>query len=183
MMRVLVTEIEKETFLQYCKQFNINSISILETTQNGFYIEENIKNLDELIDKCNSLNDKLRFSSFLRLLLNIKKQREYDSSITDLEYIYQIGLMENLQIQYTNTNEHQKCIIGFSKIGRMHLYQETSETSEFVFCIDYEKTTFFKRKKKKTTHWNPETFWDAISDMLSFMKNDRNYFKKYGVKL
>lgn len=210
-MKVLVIEIEKDVLKKYLQKFELtDQITFLdgleipdedakyETAHDNvdepYYIEEYIVDLDKFISICNNINyikerlDWHEFCGFWDLILNIKKQRDIGYPISDIEYVYKIGLRHNLQIEYHHVSELDGftedtdfyVITGQSDLGKMMLYQE-NDCTDFVFSIEYERIKKFSKKKVTDgTHWHPYTYIMAIEDMIAFITNDNEYFYKRG---
>ncbi|MDE7107349.1 MAG: hypothetical protein K2O39_03415 [Clostridiales bacterium] len=209
-MKVLVIEIEKDTFKKCLQKYDLtDQITFLdglgipdedakyETAYNNvdepYYIEENITDLDKFVsiyDSISYLKMKLdldTFSCFGKLIFNIKKQRDIGYPISDIEYVYKKGLRQNLPIEYHHASElgfmeeaDYYAITGQSDLGKMMLYQE-NDCTDFVFSVEYEKIKKLAKKQiKDGTHWHPRTYIDAINDMIAFMTNNKEYFKKNG---
>ena len=167
-----------------------------------YYIDENIADLKRMISlgadadygrtQIHLGKDQSKFRGFFELLLNINKQREMGYPIMDIEYIYKKGVQMNLPIALRRasvdldfaSDTDYFAIIGESEIGKMQLYQKDGDFSEFIFVMEYDKIKKFTKKKiHTTTHWHPIDYQAAIEDMLAFMNQDKEYFKKVGLKL
>lgn len=162
-----------------------------------FYIEENIIDLEKVLSICDDVDyartpirkiiDWNEFCDFWKLILNIQKQREFGYSMTNIEYIYNKGLQLNLPIQFQRASVDlgfypdidYYVITGKSEIGEMILYQEDDDFWEYVFVLQYTRVKKFSKKEvKETTHWHPHSYQMAIKDMVAFMNNDKEYFKR-----
>ncbi|MDE6676577.1 MAG: hypothetical protein K2K12_02545, partial [Clostridia bacterium] len=170
--------------------------SVYDYIDEPYYIEENIVDLKRVLSLCEEMdwgNTPLRkridwdeLCCFWELMLNIMKQREVGYPVTDIEYIYQKGVQLNLPIELKHASvelgfaqDDEECfvVVGESEIGKMQLYQE--EDIEFVFVLEYDrKKIFSKEKVMDITHWHPRTVQMAMEDVIAFMKNDREYFRK-----
>ena len=170
----------------------------------SFYIEENIIDLDKLLILCDTVScnrknpirkqiDWEDFCMFWELLQNIQKQREFGYPMTNIEYIYKKGLQLNLPIKYQRASVelgfypdiNYYVITGKSEIGEMMLYQEDEYYFlEFVFEIQYFRAErFIKEKIIENTHWHPYGYQMALEDMIAFMTNDKEYFRRKGLGL
>ncbi|MDE6200948.1 MAG: hypothetical protein K2M47_03615 [Clostridiales bacterium] len=210
-MKVLVIEIEKDALIKCLQKFELtNQITFLDelavpnddakyktaykNIDNPYYIEENFIDLDKLISIYESISyikmrlDIHEFSGFYELIFNIKKQREIGYPISDIEYVYKIGLQHSLPIEYHHVSELDGfiegtdfyVITGQSNLGKMMLYQE-NDCTDFVFSIEYKRIKMFSKKKiADGTHWHPYTYIGAIEDMIAFITNDSEYFYKRG---
>ena len=63
---------------------------------------------------------------------------------------------------------------GESQQGRFWLYADEDVPNphdiEFVFSVEYEKQTWFRKRLKKChIHWHPQTIEQAIKDVDDFM--------------
>ena len=162
-----------------------------------FYIEENIIDLDKVLSMCDDVDyartpirkviDWNEFCDFWKLILNIQKQREFGYPMTNIEYIYHKGLQLNLPIKLQCASVElgfypdvdYDVITGESEIGEMILYQEDDDFWQYVFSMQYTQVKKLSKKKvKKATHWHPRDYRMAIEDMVAFMNNDREYFKR-----
>lgn len=164
-----------------------------------YYVEENIKNLEELIKFTDKLeadsSTKRRFLKmhkfffakkdfqtlqkyyrFQELILSIKKQREAGREISDIEYIYQtlkdkydLNLINSLDLNKGYTIDTQ-IICGQSSLGKFELYSDNPDMNfQFVFCYETEKVVRGK-KRQITGHWHPnDDYRAAIRDVEDFM--------------
>ena len=71
-------------------------------------------------------------------------------------------------------------IYGESQQGRFWLYADEDTPNpqgiEFVFSVEYEKRTWFRKQPKKYhTHWHPWTIEQAIRDVENFMNGKINF--------
>ncbi|MBD5132649.1 MAG: hypothetical protein HDT28_08715 [Clostridiales bacterium] len=209
-MKKLVTEINKETLTKYLPIFGIDSqVTILDDAQatsndiclnskgTPFYIEENIIDLNSILSLCDDIDNAKspirkkiiwgEFCDFWVLIINIKKQREFGYSMSDIEYIYKKGVELNLPIKLQQASTdlgfypdvNYLVITGKSQIGEMLLYQEDeNDFLEYVFSLQYLRIKKFSKKKEKAgTHWHPRGYQKAIEDMIAFMNNDEEYFR------
>ncbi len=189
-----ITFLEKAEIPDDCKKHN----SIAQP----YYIEECINDLEKVLSICDDVDysrtpirkkvDWNEFCGFWELILNIQKQREIGYPTTNIEYIYKKGIQRNLSIELKHASvdlgfEPQAdyyVIIGESPIGKMQLYQDCDDFSEYVFVLEYEKVSRFSKKKvADITHWHPRGYQRAMEDMIAFMHNDKEYFKRLGIKL
>ena len=212
-MKKLVTEIEKNTLIECLPLFGIETqITILDgekATDNcvgnnpkikPFYIDENIIDLDKAISMCefadNSIKSPIRkikdWDCFWELLLNIQKQREFGQPLSNIEYIYKKGLQLNLPIKLERAGDlgfepgvDWYVITGNSEIGEMRLYQEDDNFLEYVFELlnFFRIKRFSKKKVQDNTHWHPRGWEMALQDMVAFMNNDKEFFKKHLINL
>lgn len=210
-MKVLVIEIEKDALIKCLEKFELtDQITFLDglavpdedakyktaykNIDKPYYIEENFIDLDKLVSIYDSISymkmrlDIHEFSDFHELIFNMKKQRDIGYPISDIEYVYKIGLRHDLQIEYHHVSELDGftedtdfyVITGQSDLGKMMLYQE-NDCTDFVFSIEYERIKKFSKKKVTDgTHWHPYTYIMAIEDMIAFITNDNEYFYKRG---
>lgn len=218
-MKVLVTEIGKDTLTEYIELFGLygqitflNELEIpnkdekydcvWEIIDQPYYIEEKIEDLDNLLSFCDdvdycreplwkAIKKKIvwdKFFRFYELILNIKKQRDFGTPLSDIEYVYKKGLQHDLSIELRSSrdlgfdpNVDYLVITGQSNFGKMMLYQENGCT-EFVFSIEYNKNNLLPKRKLKYngTHWHPRKCFEAIKDMIAFMTNDNDYLLRFG---
>lgn len=163
-----------------------------------YYVEENIKDLDKLINLCDEMdsNDATRhrvlklhaifftkrdkrylyaYPNFKDLLLSIKKQRVAGREISDIEYIYRqlngkydIKLQNSLALNNGYTID-TSVICGCSAIGKFELFSDNPDMNyELVFCYETEKTVRGKNRKING-HWHPYDYREAIRDVEDFM--------------
>lgn len=207
-MKKLVTEINRKALMKLLPLFGIESqITVIEDesklydnpalTEETFYIEETIVDLENVLSMCDDVDyaktpirkivDWNEFCDFWKLILNIQKQREFGYPMTNIEYIYNKGLQLNLPIKlqrasvdlgfYPDINYF--VITGQSEIGEMILYQDGDDWGEYVFLLQYTRVKKFSKKKvKENAHWHPRSYRMAIEDMVAFMNNDKEYFKR-----
>lgn len=167
-----------------------------------YYIEENIKNLDDLIKLTDEMevdsatkrrvlktrhkfirtNKDIQLSNnyycFRDLLLSIKKQREAGREISDIEYIYQT-LKDKYNITLVNSldlNEgytiETQVICGQSSLGKFELFSDNPDMN-FEFVFYYETEKIKRGKKKQVNgHWHPREYRDAIRDVEDFMEGN-----------
>ena len=72
-------------------------------------------------------------------------------------------------------------IYGEAEQGRFWLYADEDVPEphglEFVFSVEYEKQTRFRKRLIKChTHWHPQTIDEAVEDLNNFMTGKR-FFK------
>ena len=108
-----------------------------------------------------------------------------------MEYIYKIGLRQNLPIEYHHASELDGYVEGIddfyvltgqSDLGKMELYIENG--NDFVFVFSRKKNKDFSEMQwEEFTHWHPFTLSEALNDMIAFMTNDEEYFIHDGYSL
>lgn len=98
--------------------------------------------------------------------------------MSDIENIYKKGIALNLQIELHSSKElgfdcetEFFVITGKTESGKMILYKDYEDDTEFVFTVEYkEKNLFSKKAIKRYTHWHPVDCNQALKDMISYMQ-------------
>ena len=99
--------------------------------------------------------------------------------MNDIELIYE-KVKDKYDLLLTNTFSLNKgftsdfpVICGETEQGKFYLYADDLDPDPhgyaFVFSVDYEKRTLFRRTVKRHTHWHPQTIEEAVKDVEGFM--------------
>lgn len=185
-------------------EFADEKFKLYSSCPKPYYIEENIKNLDDLIKLTDEMEIdsatrrrvlKIRhtfiwtnkdmllinnYYSFRDLLLSIKKQRESGREISDIEYIYQT-LKDKYDISIVNSPELNEgytidtlVICGQSQLGKFELYSQNPDMN-YEFVFYYETEKTVRGKNRQIKgHWHPREYRDAIKDVEDFMNGKIN---------
>ena len=199
-MLVLVCEIDKNELLNIYKNYiSPNEITVLndasaDELQNDilqtylndeqadkfeitpYFIEENIRDIEALMQACKSkqyASLPTAFDRFAELIFNIYKQRVIGCKISDIRYVYEV-CKDKYAIQLVDSktlkgwNEGYTVIVGQSHQGNMFLCKD----GDFVFSYEYKVMGLFGRMRTKRTHWHPQYFSDAIEALEDYMNGD-----------
>ena len=202
-MKVFVDEIDKQVLFSIYKHFltedEIVFIAYDEQTlstddcKRPYFIEENIKDLDQVIAVCHQVDNnqspinKLvswdEFALFWLMIMSIYKQRPFNDKLSDLQYLYKKYKNEydikltNYQELYPEYKQDMEVIVGHSEIGVMYL-EKTKRFFEHTLTIEYEKRNIFGKKIKRYTHWHPRNLFMAEKDLKDFMTNNEKMKKR-----